>query len=281
MSPIMTELGYDSAPPKGISKPRVWWCPTGPLVFLPIHAAGPYRRGSGVDVGRSVISSYTTTLRALVRARSRNLHSRPSDNPVRMLAISQPDSPNQLKLASVQLKTSLIQESVSSGTSFRLLDGAEATVEDVLHHLEESSWVHFACHGIQDQSSPMESRLILHDGNLRLSTIASTLLPLADFAFLSVCHSAGGAEGLPDEAMHLAAGFQFSGFRSVIATMWAMGDSNGPIVAEYVYKHIFRDREGGTPDSKDAAAALDKGVGHLREMGVPFAQWVAFVHIGI
>ena len=39
---------------------RIWWYPTGPLTFIPMHAAGPYR--GGVDVSRVVISSYVTRL---------------------------------------------------------------------------------------------------------------------------------------------------------------------------------------------------------------------------
>jgi tetratricopeptide (TPR) repeat protein len=44
---------------------RVWWCPTGQLSLLPLHAAGS-PSGSVLD---SVISSYTPTLRILKRAR--------------------------------------------------------------------------------------------------------------------------------------------------------------------------------------------------------------------
>ena len=47
---------------------RIWWCPTAEFSLLPLHAAAPYRpRQKGVS--DLYISSYTTTLTALIRAR--------------------------------------------------------------------------------------------------------------------------------------------------------------------------------------------------------------------
>jgi CHAT domain-containing protein len=42
----------------------------------------------------------------------------------------------------------------------------------------------------------------------------------AFLAFLSACEMAKGDKEQPDQAMHLAAGMLFRGFKSVIATMW-------------------------------------------------------------
>ena len=42
--PVLTALGHTSAPETGSPWPRVWWCPTGPLTVLPIHAAGHHPR---------------------------------------------------------------------------------------------------------------------------------------------------------------------------------------------------------------------------------------------
>ena len=49
---------------------RLWWYPTGPLIFIPIHSAGP---GKGaVDVSQLVISSYVTTLKSLLQVQERS-----------------------------------------------------------------------------------------------------------------------------------------------------------------------------------------------------------------
>ncbi|KIK42653.1 hypothetical protein CY34DRAFT_12255 [Suillus luteus UH-Slu-Lm8-n1] len=47
---------------------RIWWCPTLLFNFLPLHAAGEYR-ANGESLSQQYISSYTTSLTALMRAR--------------------------------------------------------------------------------------------------------------------------------------------------------------------------------------------------------------------
>ena len=53
----------------------MWWCPTGPLTILPIHAAGHHADSvSGTTPTKQsvldrVVSSYAPTLSALIRAR--------------------------------------------------------------------------------------------------------------------------------------------------------------------------------------------------------------------
>lgn len=46
---------------------RIWWCPTS-FNFMPLHAAGEYRRG-GKSLAQLYISSYTPSLTALMKAR--------------------------------------------------------------------------------------------------------------------------------------------------------------------------------------------------------------------
>jgi CHAT domain-containing protein len=50
-------------------------------------------------------------------------------------------------------------------------------------------------------------------------------IPHAEFAFLSACHTAVSDEETPDEVILLAAGLQFSGFKSVIGTLWEVDDA--------------------------------------------------------
>ncbi|TFY69727.1 hypothetical protein EVG20_g3025 [Dentipellis fragilis] len=82
----------------------------------------------------------------------------------------------------------------------------------------------------------------------------------AAFAFLSACQTSAGDEALSDEAVHLAAGMQMAGYRSVVATMWSIKD--GPTVASEFYRRIF---DNGRPDCTRATHALHDAVIHLRE----------------
>jgi CHAT domain-containing protein len=127
----------------------------------------------------------------------------------------------------------------------------------------------------------MKSAFALHNGHLELGQIVSKRLSLGQFAFLSACHAASGLKELPGEAMHLAAGLQFAGFPSVIATMWGIRDEDAPKVAEHTYQYLFRNGMQGL-DPSDAATALNHAVQALREdPNVTIDRWAPFIHFGI
>jgi hypothetical protein len=70
------------------------------------------------------------------------------------------------------------------------------------------------------KSPPLKSGLLLQDGKLSIEDILRLRLPQAMLAYLSACQTAKGDNNAPDQAIHLAASMLFSGFRSVIGTMW-------------------------------------------------------------
>lgn len=152
------------------------------------------------------------------------------------------------------------------------LNKEQAMVAAVLEGMETHSCIHLACHAYQNRGDATKSAPQLHDGNLALSTIMRQYFKHAEFAFLSACRTATGDDRLPDEAVHLAAGMLFAGYRTVIGTMWLIGDSYAPLVAEQVYYPIV-DSETMTADSRKAASA---------EGGrVAFETWVPFIHLGM
>jgi tetratricopeptide (TPR) repeat protein len=248
---------------------RIWWCPTSELCGLPLHAAGPYsdKRKNFPDI---YVSSYTPSLSALISARAGKAGPPTIPN---MLVIGQPGA----TLPRVNDEMSIIKEFYSSLT---ILSGEGATPEAVLSSLKRHSWAHFACHGIQDPK-PYKSTFILHgDKHVTLLELIKARLPDAEFAFLSACHSAAGdLRGTPDEIIHLAAALQFCGFRSVVGTLWAMGDLDAPNMARDFYKYMFR-RPESTLDFRDSAVALNRATRQMRGREVPLDRWINFVHIG-
>ena len=260
---------------------RIWWYPTGPLAFVPIHAAGP-GRGS-IDVSRIVISSYVPTLESLFRAKQTIQQG--SVGTPKFLTISQPNTPGQCSLPESTAEAENVVGLVSSAgwpkEDILHLNGLDATVDHVSVALDACSYAHFACHGTQHSTFGMKSAFALQDGNLELGQIASKRLTTAQFAFLSVCHAATGLNDLPDEAMHLAGGLQFAGFSSVIATMWSINDEDAPKVAAYTYEYLFRNGVGRV-DHTEAATALNRAVLRLREdPEVTLDRWAPFIHFGI
>ncbi|KIM82041.1 hypothetical protein PILCRDRAFT_8274 [Piloderma croceum F 1598] len=238
---------------------RIWWYPTGSLTFIPIHAAGP---GKGAaDVSQLIISSYVTTFGSLLQVHKRNRQH--TMKGIKFLAVSQPNTSGLCPLPQSTLEIAKLVDVVCL---------AGCSHENILH-----------LHG-SDATDPqlgIKSAFALHDGNLELSKIASKTLSFGQFAFLSACHSAAGLMSLPGEAMHLAAGLQFAGFPSVIATMWGIHDEDAPKVANHAYKYLLRNGMEGL-DPSDAAKALNHAVLCLREdPSVTVDRWAPFIHFGI
>ncbi|KAJ6461801.1 CHAT domain-containing protein [Mycena sanguinolenta] len=222
---------------------RIWWCPTGPLVFLPIHAAGLYEP--------------------------------------RLLAVSQPSAQGQSHIPVTQEEIKCIQTHLAGRVPVQWLDKDMAAIDTVQQGMKDSSWVHFACHGVQS-TSPTESALLLAGrSRLTLSNIINLSLPNADLAFLSACQTDTGSKELQDESVHLAAGMLLAGYRGVIGMMWSIGDNDAPQVAGDVYAHLL---EVLPPDSTRAAEALHLAVRKLQEqLGAKksFLRWVPFIHFGV
>ncbi|TFK32235.1 CHAT domain-containing protein [Crucibulum laeve] len=273
VKPVVDHLHFTVA--TGRDMPRLWWCATGPLAFLPIHAAGIYGKGSrGSNINDFCVSSYTPTVATI------SLEKKPKDFKG-IFAVGQADTPGQVALPKTVDELNKIRE-IFDHTSVTTLEGSDATIERVLEGLEQHGWVHLACHAVQDLIKPINSAFLLYDGDLTLSKIIQQPFPFADFAFLSACQTSVGDEKLPEEAVHLAAGMISAGYRSVIATMWSIQDDDAPVITKQVYSYLQVSTE-NAPDSSQAAYALHYAVERLRqEKGeLAFLSWVPFIHVGM
>ena len=194
----------------------------------------------------------------------------------------QPPSDGQSPLPGVHTELEHIKATIRNSPSAQttIVEPSVGTVEEVLAQMKETHWVHFACHGIQDNKNPTDSGLCLADQRrLTLSDMTSLSRPRGGLAFLSACQTATGGKDLSDEAIHIAAGMLFAGYRGVIGTMWSIADRVAPRVARDVYERLFRD--GRTPDDREAARALHDAIGRLRESHASFAEWLPFIHVGL
>jgi hypothetical protein len=250
-------------------KSRIWWCLTGPLCALPIHAAGPFRPGER-NLPDIFVSSYTPNLMALITARAAAASS--SDTIPKLLVIGQSTTLPMVKEEVHQIK--------QMGGFVDVLLDSEATVGTVISNLRTHSWTHFACHGSLKQDEPFSSAFKLDCGDsVTVLDIARARLPHADFAFLSVCHTAAPDISTPEEFITLAAALQFAGFRGVVSTLWKMEDQDGPDVARDFYGYMFHGND--TANSTRAAIALNEVARLMRKNKVPLDRWVNFIHIGL
>ncbi|KAJ7458810.1 TPR-like protein [Mycena galericulata] len=259
---------------------RIWWCPTGPLAFLPIHAAGIYGEDQafGSKLSDFLISSYTPSLTALIQGF--RPQSEIKEN-LQLLAVTQPSAKGQSYIPGTWDELKIIKQHAEGKLPVLWLDEDMATIGNVQKGMKDSRWVHFACHGVQS-TSPTESALLLAGSSqLTLSNIMKLSLPNADLAFLSACQTATGSKELQDESVHLAAGMLLAGYRGVIGTMWSIMDNDAPQVAGDVYAHLL---EASPPDPTRAAEALHLAVRKLREQPgakKSFLHWVPFIHFGV
>jgi CHAT domain len=276
--PVLSALGFTGTPGPGQPWPRLWWCPTGLLTLLPLHAAGHHDdavQPSGRAVLDRVVSSYTPTLRALLEAQ-RPLDSSPAlpgDEQILVVALEQ--TPGQVPLAAVVRERDLVTSLFAGHNT--VLEGEAATWQAVRDELPRHRWAHFSCHGGQNLGDPSHGGLLLHDRLLSIADISASQYR-GEFAFLSACMTATGGIQLPDEAITLAAALHYAGYRHVIGTLWSVYDETAADVAAAVYGDLAST---GQFEPARSARALHNAIRGLRDGGeIPPSAWVPFTHTG-
>jgi CHAT domain-containing protein len=271
--PVIKRLNELNVPEQS----RIWWCPTSVFCSLPLHAMGPIR--SDVDPPQYFldlyIPSYIPSLSVLIQSR------RPATQTIgkpSILLVAHPDE--NMPAASKEMKA--VQ---SVDTQVTTLFSVKATPKAMLARLKDHPFAHIVCHGILEAGKPFEASFKLHkEKHLQLLDIVRSQLPDAEFAFLSACHTAGlTKKSIADEVLHLAAAMQFCGFRSVVGTMWAMADIDGPDLARHFYQSLFSDEaqlEGRHYYERTALALRDAVLNLRRKGGITSERWVNYVHYG-
>jgi CHAT domain-containing protein len=257
--------------------------------FLPIHAAGIHNlhnSEASYCLSDYCVVSYTPTLGALLSHQGQSMVT-PRTN-VKVLLATAPVPSDATALFAVREETAVISNIVHANLSrpstregvSESAPSCISTTEEVLKLLPDATILHLACHGIQNASKPLESGFIMHDRMMQVGDIIRLNLPNARLAFLSACETALGDMERPDEALHLSATMLYAGFKSVVGTMWSIGDVDGPVVAETVYRKLF-EGEGETLDFDIVPYALDEAVRKLRNQGLEPSRWAPYIHIGM
>jgi tetratricopeptide (TPR) repeat protein len=272
--PVLDDLGF-TAPPPLQQWPRVWWCPTGSVSLLPLHAAADPGQDDSAVLDR-VISSYTPTVRALLPSPRLAPAVPPDASGPLVVTLRHADDTNELAGADAELA-----EVLARFPDAPRLVGPDATRKNVLDGLDHHPWVHFACHAVGDIEAPMGGHLLLHDGPVTLEDIAERVRRQSagsGLALLLACETARGALTVADEGIHIASGFQLAGYRNVIACLWPVSDP----VAVRMAHFLFNVNRGSTlllP--AESAAALHQAMRRLRRRHRGFPSlWAPFIHLG-
>jgi hypothetical protein len=282
--PVLTALGYHHTPRTGEPWPRLWWCPIGPLTLLPLHAAG-YHHPDDEPAGRSVldrvISSYTPTVQALINTHTGEPGSTVTTAERRLLLVALRHTPGQPELPNVDRERELLT-GMFPDPGHTLLQGSAATRAAVRDKLTGHAFAHFSCHGGQDLNNPSAGGVLLHDGLLSITDLASQHHH-GEFVFLSACQTALGGLKVPDEAISLAAVLQYTGWQHIIATLWTVWDTTAADITTDVYAHLAH---AGEIHPTRAAEALHNAVLHERRRQHAAGRhqpsgWAPFIYAGL
>ncbi|KAG2107865.1 CHAT domain-containing protein [Suillus cothurnatus] len=256
--PVVRNLGPFA--PRGS---RIWWCPTSLFNFLPLHAAGEYRGKWRIPLAAIYLFVYAISYRA--------------DEGAQDVMTGAPGASFTLECVEPELE--LVRSLLPPAVSFTKISSVDATRSRALSALQDNTWLHFSCHGTQNFDEPFNSAFLMRDQPLSLLDITQMDLSRHEFTFLSACETAVGTFSTPDEVIHLAAGLQFAGVKSVIGTLWTVDDSTVQRLVEAFYKNLCKS---GKMNSKRAAWALHQAVGSLaRDKDIPLDQRIVFIHIGV
>jgi len=240
--PVLDALGFDGPIVDG-NWPRVWWVPTGVLSQLPLHAAGYHTRGGHETVIDRVMSSYASSVKALVHGRRYEVQRSIGTLSGEALLVGMRETPDLTanRILSFVMDEIEIVQNLCPSLGLRPMRPTPCK-DGVLKHMQACSIFHFAGHGKSDPDEPSRSCLLLQDwksdpltvGDLREHRIQETPPFLG---FLSACSTgANRVDRLVDEGIHLVSAFQLAGFRHVVGTLWEVSDQHCVDVARVVYE---------------------------------------------
>ncbi|KAF5593762.1 TPR domain protein [Fusarium subglutinans] len=266
MGPILEHLGYTEMPSS--EWPQICWIPTGALSRFPLHAAGYHQKKNGHTVIDRVMSSYSSSLNAILEGAAKDKRS----SSAKAILVAMQRTPGSSSLPHAPKEVSIVRKMCES-MELRTVEPKRET-QDVLAELKDCDIFHFAGHGETDDTNPLKSQLRLEDWQTQSLAVSDLLnLKLRDnppfLAYLSACGTSQIKDKrLLDESLHLISACRLAGFRHVVGTLWEVGDEACVDVAETVYQEL---KDSGMEDGS-VCRGLHKAVRKIRDNWVTDAN---------
>jgi CHAT domain-containing protein/Flp pilus assembly protein TadD len=294
---------------------RLQVLPDGPLHFLPFAALAAPAARPGAASGRFLVEALpihtaaSATVFAQLKEERRPL-SAAGDLQVR--AFGDPAYPAALPALNVEAAEPALRSALRSGLRLDPLPGSRAEVESLRALFpatartylgaaateerakavgRDAAIVHFACHAVVDERSPLDSALALaipqaprqgeENGLLQVWEIFEQMRLDADLVTLSACQTALGQEMGGEGLLGLTRAFQYAGARTVLASLWSVGDAPTAELMKRFYGYL---KAGQPKDEALRHAQLDLLSGRAAaavggESSDPF-YWAGFELIG-
>ncbi|OQX05442.1 MAG: hypothetical protein BWK80_52155 [Desulfobacteraceae bacterium IS3] len=240
MGPIVAEMlkFHFSTPPA--SPISVTLIPVGRLGLLPLHAA--WTPDSAKPTGRryaldDLLITYSPNARSLAKAQ--DIANRVLSD--KLLAVDEP-KPQPKDAGAGPLPNSEYEVatvcSYFSEQNQHVFRHEQAKCDAVLNALNESTVLHFSCHGSADFLEPLNSGLLMANGErLTLKKMLDLRQNSIRLAILSACETGiPDFRKLPDEVVSLSAGMLQAGMGGVMASLWSVYDSSTMMLMAYFYE---------------------------------------------
>jgi CHAT domain-containing protein len=147
--------------------------------------------------------------------------------------------------------------------------------------LKDFSYLHFATHGIVDETNPELSRIYLHsssteeDGNLYAGEIYTMNLN-ADLVTLSACQTGLGKISKGEGVIGLSRALVYAGAKNIIVSFWSVADQSTANLMKAFYRQML---EPSTPNFSGALRQAKLNLIQEHKYASPF-YWAPFILIG-
>jgi len=121
----------------------------------------------------------------------------------------------------------------------RLIGSTQATRNNYRQLAKQVQVLHASHHAQSRLDNPLESKLLLGDGNITLGQLMTPgwRLPNLSDVFLSCCETGLANPAITDDILTLSTGFLCAGARSVVSTLWAVDDLATALFSIFYYQH--------------------------------------------
>ncbi|MEM7373089.1 MAG: tetratricopeptide repeat protein [Bacteroidota bacterium] len=163
-----------------------------------------------------------------------------------------------------------------------VITGTAATKDQFMDLCSEAQILHLATHGKANDAAGeysylafTESEDSLIDQKMYVSELYNLRIP-ADLVVLSACETGIGELQSSEGIISLARGFSYAGAKSILTSLWRVGDGSTAELMRRFYTHL---RQGMSKDAALRQAKLDFIDSHPHDEAHPYF-WAGFVPIG-
>ncbi|KAG8783998.1 hypothetical protein FRC12_019107 [Ceratobasidium sp. 428] len=250
VEPVLDHLGYHEGMPHNEELPRVTWHFTGPLLGLPLHAAGWYKEPLA-RIYNYVVSSYSPNLTPV-------LSRKPLANKIETILVFGSGTANGRASQSGVAEEPAWVKRQRSGELVTELGDKDLAPQRVLAEMQKHNWVHLACIPVS-----------YHE---RTPSVGGTIFMLrsSDVAQSDI------VQGEPLPFVH---GMIMAGYSAIITALWSLRAQDASVVTQQVYARL---RHGENREDVRVVQVPHAAVGHLRaEVGEKaFIRWIPYIHVG-